>query len=219
MRFNEQPCAITYALDGQLRCHYPDILVETKGRKELWEVKSEARAKELEIATRTKLLIEELPRWGYTYLVVLAKDLAIEPRLANAGFLLRFGRSAVSNCEREFIRQTVKRYGSLRWSDASSGKYGPELGSRFFANRSQGCADHGSELADFIEHSLYCQEGERLNWEPPAWNKTRLWRLTVGGIVFTVRSPTPAGSWRNRRRGCLLRKNTMNCFAWWLSSN
>ena len=125
MRFNEQPCAITYALDGQLRCHYPDILVETKGRKELWEVKSEARAKELEIATRTKLLIEELPRWGYTYLVVLAKDLAIEPRLANAGFLLRFGRSAVSNCEREFIRQTVKRYGSLRWSDASSGKYGP----------------------------------------------------------------------------------------------
>jgi hypothetical protein len=124
-RFNEQPCAIMYALDGQLRRHYPDILVERKGRKELWEVKSEARAKELEIATRTKLLIEELPRWGYTYLVVLAKDLAIEPRLANAGLLLRFGRSAVSDCEREFIRQTVNRYGSLLWSDAGSGKYGP----------------------------------------------------------------------------------------------
>jgi hypothetical protein len=124
-RFNEQPCEIVYALDGQLRCHYPDILVQRNGRKELWEVKSETRAEELEITTRTKLLIEELPRWGYAYLVVLAKDLAMQPRLANARFLLGFGRSAVSDCEQELIRLTVKQHGSLLWSDASSGKYGP----------------------------------------------------------------------------------------------
>jgi hypothetical protein len=123
-RFNEQPCEIMYALEGQMRCHYPDILVERNGRKELWEVKSEARAKELEIATRTKLLTEELPLWGYTYQVVLAKDLAMQPRLANACSLLGFGRSAISDCEQEFIRQTVKQHGSLLWSDACRGKYG-----------------------------------------------------------------------------------------------
>jgi len=124
-RFNEQPCEIMYALNGQPRCHYPDILVEKNGRKELWEVKSEARAEELLVVTRTKLLMEELPRWGYTYLVVFGRDLAMQPRLANACFLLGFGRSAVSDCEQEFIRQTVKQHGSLLWSDACSGNYGP----------------------------------------------------------------------------------------------
>jgi hypothetical protein len=123
-RFNEQPCEIVYALDGQLKCHYPDILVEQNGRKELWEVKDEARAEEPEVVSRTKLLTEELPLWGYTYMVVLAKDLAMQPRLANACSLLGFGRSAVSNCEQEFIRQTVEQHGSLLWSDACRGKYG-----------------------------------------------------------------------------------------------
>ena len=123
-RFHEQPCEIVYALDGQLRRHYPDILVEQNDRKELWEVKDEARAEELEVVGRTKLLAEELPGWGYTYLVVLAKDLAMQPRLANACLLLRFGRSAVSDREQEFIRQIVKGHRSLLWSEACSGKYG-----------------------------------------------------------------------------------------------
>ena len=123
-RFNEQPCEIVYALDGQLRCHYPDILVEQNGRKELWEVKNEAQAEEPEVVSRTKLLTKELPRWGYTYLVVLAQDLAMQPRLANACFLLGFGRIAVSDCEQELIRQVVKCHGFLRWSDACCGRYG-----------------------------------------------------------------------------------------------
>jgi hypothetical protein len=118
-RFNEQPCTIMYTLDGQPRCHYPDILVEKDSRKELWEVKNEARAEELEVVSRTKLLTEELPRWGYTYLV------AMQPRLTNACILLGFGRSAVSDCEQEFIRRTLKQHGSLLWSDACCGKYGP----------------------------------------------------------------------------------------------
>jgi len=103
-RFDEQPCETMYALGGQPRRHYPDILVQKKnGQKELWEVKGEAHAEELEIAARTRLLIEELPQWG---------------------FLLGFGRSAVSDCEQEFIRQTVKQHGSLLWSDACCGNYG-----------------------------------------------------------------------------------------------
>src|ERR1700677_476715 len=28
MRFHEQPCEVVYVLDGQVRSHYPDILVE-----------------------------------------------------------------------------------------------------------------------------------------------------------------------------------------------
>jgi hypothetical protein len=124
-RFNEQPCKIMYALDGQARRHYPDILVEKNGRKELWEVKNEAQAEEPEVVTRTTLLIQGLPRWGYTYRVVLAKDLALQPRQGNACVLLGFGRRAVTNYEQEFIRQVLKQHGSLLWSDACCGKYGP----------------------------------------------------------------------------------------------
>jgi hypothetical protein len=124
-RFHEQPCKVMYVLDGQARSHYPDILVERNGRKELWEVKSESQAEEPEVVTRTALLIQGLPFWGYTYLVVLAKDLSMQPRQCNACFLLGFGRCAVTDCEREFIRRALARHGSLLWSDACSEEYGP----------------------------------------------------------------------------------------------
>jgi hypothetical protein len=56
---------------------------------------------------------------------VLAKDLAMQPRQGNASFLLGFGRRAVTDCEQEFIRRALTRHGSLPWSDACSGEYGP----------------------------------------------------------------------------------------------
>lgn len=124
-RFHEQPCEITYVLDGRSRSHYPDILVEMNGRKELWEVKPESQAQEPEVVTRTTLLIQGLPLWGYAYRVVLAKDLAMQPRQANACSLLGFGRRAVTDCEQEFIRRALTRRGSLHWSDACRGEYGP----------------------------------------------------------------------------------------------
>ena len=123
--FHEQPCEVMYILDGQARSHYPDILVEKDGRRELWEVKPESEAEKPEVVTRTTLLIQGLPLWGYAYRVVLAKDLAMQPRQANACFLLGFGRRAVTDCEQEFIRRALTRRGSLLWSDACRGEYGP----------------------------------------------------------------------------------------------
>jgi hypothetical protein len=123
--FYEQPCQVMYIHDGQARSHYPDILVEKNGRKELWEVKPESEAKEQKIAARTALLVQGLQLWGYNYRVVLAKDLAMQPRLTNARFLLGFGRRTVTDCEEEFIRRAHSRHGSLIWSDACRGEYGP----------------------------------------------------------------------------------------------
>ena len=126
MRFHEQPCQVMYVLDGQARSHYPDIFVAKNGQKELWEVKSEPQAEESEVVRRTALLTQELPLWGYAYRVVLAKDLAKQPRQANACILLGFGRRAVTDCERELIRRALSQHGSLLWSDACSGEYGPQ---------------------------------------------------------------------------------------------
>jgi hypothetical protein len=124
-RFNEQPCEVMYVLDGQSRSHYPDIFVEKNGRKELWEVKPESQAQESGVVARTALLTQGLPLWGYTYHVVLAEDLAIQPRQRNASFLLGLGRRAPTDCERELIRRALNRSGSLLWSDACRGEYGP----------------------------------------------------------------------------------------------
>jgi hypothetical protein len=122
--FNEQPCEIVYVANGVSRSHFPDILVQTNGRKELWEVKPESKAEEPEIASRTALLTASLPFWGYSYRVALAKDLAAQPRQSNAFFLLGFGWYQVKNSEREFIRREINQNGSLLWADACSGRLG-----------------------------------------------------------------------------------------------
>jgi hypothetical protein len=122
--FTEQPCEIRYMQDGVVRRHFPDILVEINGSKELWEVKSESEALRTEIASRTELLTEYLPMWGYTYRVVLGHHLARQPNLRNADRLLRFGRDPVTEYEQEFIRLAIKRHGALVWSDACAGTYG-----------------------------------------------------------------------------------------------
>ena len=120
----EQPCEVRYLHDGVARSHYPDILVETHGRRELWEVKPKSEALRPEIAARSALLTEHLPRFGYVYRVVLGHDLAKQPRLKNAIQLLHFGQRHVTESEQEFIRLALKRRGFLVWSEACAGVYG-----------------------------------------------------------------------------------------------
>lgn len=123
--YTEQPCRVFYIVDGRAMSHYPDILVEMEGRKELWEVKPKSHAIEPDVVERSTLLTQELPLWGYAYRIVLAEELALQPLQRNACVLLGFGRCAVTDCEQEFIRRAVAQHGSLLWSDACCGKYGP----------------------------------------------------------------------------------------------
>ena len=122
--FYEQPCQVMYIHDGQVKSHYPDILVKKKCVKELWKVKPDYEAEQQKIAARTSLFVQQLPLWGYIYRVVLAKGLAMQPRLANTRLILGSGRRTVTDCEEEFIRRALSRRGSLIWSDACRGEYG-----------------------------------------------------------------------------------------------
>jgi hypothetical protein len=125
IRFSEQPCEIAYLQDGVVRGHFPDILVEYVDRKELWEVKLESEAVKPEIVVRTALL-GDLTTWGYDYKVVVAEELASQPRLKNAMKLHHFGGlRAVTPAEHESIRLEFKRSPELVWSDACRGAYGP----------------------------------------------------------------------------------------------
>jgi hypothetical protein len=120
----EQPCQILYVLDGVERVRYPDILVTTTTGKQLWEVKPRSHASEPEVIARANFLSRVLAKWGYEYQTVFAEDLARRPRLSNANLLLKFGKQAVNDCEREGVRRTLAEQGELLWSDAICGNYG-----------------------------------------------------------------------------------------------
>lgn len=112
---SEQPCAINYILDGQQRRHYPDLLVQGFGWKELWEVKTQKDSCASDISRRTSFLKKYLPSHGYGYRMVLAEDLSLNPRLENVKKLLRLGRVDIPLEAREEIRLLFKAHSSLPW--------------------------------------------------------------------------------------------------------
>jgi hypothetical protein len=132
LSFFEQPCIIHYMLDGIMHKHFPDILVEFTSGKELWEVKEWADAVDPVVSRRTEMLTAELPAWGFTYRVVLADDLAKQPRLANINKLLLFGNRPVPIIEREQIRQAFLSEGSIPWCSFMEAE---SLDARYYASR------------------------------------------------------------------------------------
>lgn len=124
--FYEQPCEIAFVQDGELKRHYPDVLVETQHGKEIWEIKSDSEALQDEIVARTAFLSGALRQYGFAYRLVLAGDLERSPRIENATILLRHGRRVPTECERECMRSLLKRTPALNWGDACRGTYGPK---------------------------------------------------------------------------------------------
>jgi hypothetical protein len=122
--FREQPCKIAYLQGEETRIHFPDVLVQVRGGREMWEVKTRSEAVRQEISDRTLLLTEHLPHWGYIYRVVLADDLANQPRLANATTLLQYGHRPVGSRKREEMRMLLEAHGSLSYVAARDGAYG-----------------------------------------------------------------------------------------------
>jgi hypothetical protein len=122
--FTEQPCEIVYVDATETKHHYPDIYVEIGSNQELWEVKAECEASQSEVSTRTERLTSGLQQYGFTYRVVLDRELARQPRLDNAKTMLRYGRRAASDNEREYVRLALKRNARLSWSEVCTGFLG-----------------------------------------------------------------------------------------------
>lgn len=122
--FSEQPCLVKYVLNGVTHNHVPDILVFYRGRKELWEIKSDQDTTRPDIKTRTLCLQRGLPLLGYDYRVVSASELAAEPMTSTRISILRFGRDLISEFEIEAIRRELLKSGHLTWGNACSGNYG-----------------------------------------------------------------------------------------------
>ena len=125
LEFSDQPCVIHYRLGGHDFRHYPDVLVTTAKVKSFWEIETTADARRPEIAARTKLLTKLLPAKGYEYAVVLAEDLAREPRMRQARLVLKDGKAPLTFAEREYARRLFLTAKSLSWQDVLDGRYVP----------------------------------------------------------------------------------------------
>lgn len=122
--YHEQPLTIRYQLNGEVHTHYPDTLVQWGTSRELWEIKPSTQALKPEYTERTRLLEAALPQLGFAYRLVLAEDLAKEPRLSNVLTLLKFGRAPVAGLPLEQIRRAIGEGGKLTWGDVVAGALG-----------------------------------------------------------------------------------------------
>lgn len=111
--YHEQPLTIRYRLNGKEHTHYPDTLVQWGASRELWEIKPSKQALRPEYIERTRLLENALPQLGFEYRLVLAEDLAKEPRLSNVLTLLKYGRAPVPELAWEQIRRAIGTGGKL----------------------------------------------------------------------------------------------------------
>jgi len=121
--FQEQPAELQFILDGEIRRHYPDLLVRTVSGDEFWEIKADHASVDDETAHRTQLLISALPRHGYLYRLVFGADLVKGPRIANSLTLLRYGRDDLTIIERERVR-LLFRGAQVTWGDVLRGVLG-----------------------------------------------------------------------------------------------
>jgi len=126
LSYHEQPLAIRYVIAGEEHIHYPDILVERDGSRELWEIKPAAEAIRERIVERTRLLQAALPNFGFAYRMVVAEDLAAQPRMANVLALLKHGRKAPNVLQREQVRRAFLMNPVISWSNVTNGDLGPD---------------------------------------------------------------------------------------------
>lgn len=121
--FFEQPLKIRYLQEGKELLHYPDSLVITSQAKELWEIKPRSEAATPEKMTRTELMTKALPEFGFIYRMIIAEDLAQNPRMANVITLLKYGREDIPALDREKLRLLLDQTDFL-WGAVIDGALG-----------------------------------------------------------------------------------------------
>jgi hypothetical protein len=80
--YHEQPFTIRFVFDGKTRIRHPDLLVEWRHRREIWEIEQQIGPEGSSSIDETRLLECALPQLGFAYRLVKAEDLAREPRLS-----------------------------------------------------------------------------------------------------------------------------------------
>ena len=122
--FYEQPCRVHYLDDDVVRDHYPDVLVEFVDGVEVWEIKDANDPLDSELLRRTRILEHQFAQLGVQYRLIPVDKESAKGVDSYSASLVRFGRSPISNIERERARRFFERTRRISWQDAESGCLG-----------------------------------------------------------------------------------------------
>jgi hypothetical protein len=103
--WQEQPLVLEYHHEGKKHHYTPDLLVGWGRHRHVVEIKEDAEADLPENQARFALIRELLTGHGYHFRLWKKSEICAEPRLTNAGLLLRYRSVAVQAVEREKIRR------------------------------------------------------------------------------------------------------------------
>lgn len=112
--WQEQPFTLEYHHEGKKRRYTPDLLVAWGTQRHVVEIKEDAEAELPENQARFALIRELLTEHGYHFRLWKKSDICAEPRLTNAGLILRYRSVEVPAVEREKIRCTFSTTPEVR---------------------------------------------------------------------------------------------------------
>lgn len=112
--WQEQPFTLEYHHDGKKRRYTPDLLVAWGQHRHVVEIKEDAEANLPENQARFALIHELLKEHGYHFRLWKKSEICAEPRLTNAGLILRYRSVEVSVVERENIRRAFSTVPEMR---------------------------------------------------------------------------------------------------------
>ena len=103
--WQEQPFTLHYRYEGKRHRYTPDLLVLWGTRQEVVEIKTDAEAELPENQARFELIRELLAKHGCPFRVWKRSEICSEPRLTNAGVVLRYRCVEIPAAEHERIRR------------------------------------------------------------------------------------------------------------------
>jgi hypothetical protein len=107
--WQEQPFVLEYHYEGKKHFYTPDVLVAWGSDRHVVEVKEDADADLPENRARFTLIRELLSEHSYYFRLWKRSEICAEPRLANAGLILRYRSVEIPAAERERIRRAFSK--------------------------------------------------------------------------------------------------------------
>jgi hypothetical protein len=103
--WQEQPFTLEYHYEGMKGRYTPDLLIAWGMHRQVVEIKEDAEADLPENQARFALIGELLAEHGYHFRLWKKSEICAEPRLTNAGLILRYRSVEVTPVEHEKIRR------------------------------------------------------------------------------------------------------------------
>lgn len=108
LSYQEQPLRIQYVLNGRIHYYTPDFLVRRGHRKQIIEVKPEAKASSEFWRELFSAVASVFHQDGYEFLVATDNIIRIQPRLNNIKLLWRYARTTISPQHRVYCNQMLR---------------------------------------------------------------------------------------------------------------